>query len=412
VTAATPAVSIVAPCFNEEAGLPEFHRRAAAACREVCGERHEIVLVDDGSRDGTWRVIRGLAEADPRVVGVRLMRNQGHQAAASAGLALARGERVMLIDADLQDPPELLSQMMGAMDEEAADVVFGQRSTRAGESRFKIATASLFYRLLSRLAAVPIPADTGDFRLMRRRVVDALAAMPERQRFLRGMVSWVGGRQVALPYDRHARHAGASSYPLGKMIRFALDAITGFSTVPLRVATYIGFGAAALALVLFATTLLRWATGGTVLGWSSTMTAIVFFGAVQLIVLGILGEYVGRLFQEAKQRPMFLVDEVLAAGRSLPLPAEFAALGPMARRDLWEATRGSTTAAARPAPVAAASEPAEPAPRAPVSARAAPTGRAAAAPPPLPPDDRVLDVAGSPSPARPEQPLPAPGGNG
>jgi polyisoprenyl-phosphate glycosyltransferase len=407
---AVPAVSVVAPCFNEEAGLPEFHRRAAAACQQACGERHEIVLVDDGSRDGTWGAIRALAASDPRVVGVRLMRNQGHQAAASAGLALARGERVMLIDADLQDPPELLGPMMGAMDAEAADVVFGQRSARAGESWFKTASASLFYRLLSRLAAVPIPPDTGDFRLMRRRVVDALAAMPERQRFIRGMVSWVGGRQVALLYERQARHAGVSNYPLAKMARFALDAITGFSTVPLRFATWLGFGSAVVAIALFVVTLLRWATGHTVTGWSSTMTAIVFFGAVQLIVLGILGEYVGRLFQESKRRPLFLVDEVLAAGRSLALPPEFAALGPSARKDLWEATRGAATRVARlPPDGAVAAGPADGAVGAgaaaartdPAQPRHDALGREAAVPPPLPPDDRVPGVAGPPRPATP-----------
>ena len=409
--AAAPAVSVVAPSFNEEAGLPEFHRRAAAACRHVCGERYEIVLVDDGSRDGTWRVICGLAAFDPRVVGVRLMRNQGHQAAASAGLGLARGERVMLIDADLQDPPELLGAMMRTMDAEAADVVFGQRAVREGESWFKTASAKLFYRLLSRLAAIRIPPDTGDFRLMRRRVVDALAAMPERQRFIRGMVSWIGGRQVALCYERQARHAGVSNYPLAKMVRFALDAITGFSTTPLRLATLLGFGSAVVALCLFVGTLLAWAAGHTVLGWSSTMTAIVFFGAVQLIVLGILGEYVGRLFQEAKQRPLFLVDEVVVAGRSLALPPEFASLGSAARRDLWDATLGAGPEVAQPAPRAAV-EPAPAVPRASAESRTAPVQprqdvpeHEAAVRPSRPPDDRVPSAAAPrtaapPSPAR------------
>jgi polyisoprenyl-phosphate glycosyltransferase len=335
-----PVVSIVAPCFNEEHILVEFHRRAVGACAQVCGESYEIILVDDGSSDATWNVIQRLSAYEHNVVGIRLMRNHGHQAAASAGLALARGGRVLLLDADLQDPPELLGPMMQTMDEEKADVVFGQRTGRQGETRFKIASAAFFYRLLSCLTAVPIPADTGDFRLMRRRIVDALAAMPERHRFVRGMVSWVGGRQVALRYERQARTAGGSNYTLAKMLRFALDAVTGFSTLPLRLATWFGFGAALVAFGLLIVTSWSWATGQTVLGWSSIMTAIVFFGAVQLIVLGILGEYVGRLFQEAKQRPLFLVDEVVAGNCSLSLPPEFASLGPAARREIWAATRG------------------------------------------------------------------------
>nr|WP_256476324.1 glycosyltransferase family 2 protein [Siccirubricoccus soli] len=339
---ASPAVSIVAPCYNEAECLREFHRRAAAAARASCGESFEIVLVDDGSRDATWSIIEALAEADPHVVGVRLMRNHGHQLAASAGLSLARGDRVMLIDADLQDPPELLAPMMARMDA-GADVVFGQRGVRHAETWFKKASASAFYRLLSNLAAVPIPRDTGDFRLMRRRVVDALVSMPERQRFIRGLVSWIGGRQEALVYERQARHAGTSKYPLRKMIRFAVDAITGFSIGPLRVATYLGLFAAGLALLLLAYTLWQWAAGDTVAGWSSVMTAIVLFGAVQLIVLGIQGEYVGRLFQEAKARPLFLIDRVVTAGNERALPAEFCSLAPTAQREVWEATRAATT---------------------------------------------------------------------
>lgn len=339
-----PAVSIVAPCYNEAECLREFHQRAGAAAQTCCGNSYEIVLVDDGSRDDTWALIDSLAVADPHVVGVRLMRNHGHQLAASAGLALARGERVMLIDADLQDPPELLGSMMTLMDQ-GADVVFGQRTARQAESWFKKATAYVFYRLLSRLATVPIPRDTGDFRLMRRRVVDVLVAMPERQRFLRGLVSWIGGRQVALRYERQSRYAGRSKYPLRKMIQFAVDAITGFSVGPLRYATYLGLIAAALALLLMAYTFWRWAAGGTVVGWSSTMTAIVLFGAVQLIVLGIQGEYVGRLFQEAKARPLFLIDRVVAAGTERTLPMEFCRLPPGMQREVWEAARTAEVAA-------------------------------------------------------------------
>lgn len=337
-----PLLSIVAPCLNEAMGLPEFHRRAALAAEAVAGDGYEIVLVDDGSTDGTWDVIAGLGRADPRVVGVLLMRNHGHQAAASAGLALARGQRVLLIDADLQDPPELLGAMMGRMDA-GAEVVYGQRTARQGETWAKKTSAVAFYRLLSHLTATPIPRDTGDFRLMSRRVVDALSAMPERQRFIRGMVSWIGGKQVPMLYERQPRHAGTTKYPFRKMVRFALDAITSFSTVPLRMASYLGLFAAALSLVLLAYTLSGWLRGAAVVGWPSIMTAVTLFGAVQLLVLGVMGEYLGRLFQEAKGRPLFLVDRVLSNGTEHSFPAEFSTLGPGARQDIYDSLRAATS---------------------------------------------------------------------
>jgi dolichol-phosphate mannosyltransferase len=308
------AVSVVVPCFDEEQVLPEFHRRASDACGAAAGDDYEIVLVDDGSRDGTWALIQGLAARDPHVVGVRLMRNCGHQLAATAGLSISRGRRVMLIDADLQDPPELLGKMMALMDD-GADVVYGQRIAREGESRFKRGSAALFYRLLARLTKVPIPPDTGDFRLMSRRVVDVLLAMPERDRFIRGMVSWIGGRQVALPYERRARFAGTTKYPLMKMLRFARDAITSFSTVPLRIAVWLGLVVAGIAALLLIYTVAQWIKGDVVAGWSSVMTAIALFAGVQLIVLGIIGEYLGRLVQETKGRPLFLIDEIVGRGR-------------------------------------------------------------------------------------------------
>jgi polyisoprenyl-phosphate glycosyltransferase len=339
-----PSLSVVAPCYNEAEVLPEFYRRTSAAARLTYGEDHEIVLVDDGSNDRTWDIITALAEADQRIVGVRLMRNVGHQAAATAGLALSRGSRVMLIDADLQDPPELIAPMVEIMDE-GADVVFGKRTSREAETWFKRATANAFYRLLTHLTNVPIPRDTGDFRLMSRRVVDALLAMPERQRFIRGMVSWIGGRQVALPYERRSRYAGTSKYPFSKMVRLSADAVTSFSATPLRLATYLGLAAAALGLVLLVYTLWRWMNGETVVGWSSIMTSIVLFSAVQLVVLGIMGEYVGRLFQEAKARPLFLIDTVVADQRRHRLPMEFSKLGVATRRDIWDAVRLTNGAA-------------------------------------------------------------------
>ena len=347
-------LSIVAPCHNEEQGLKEFCRRTVATAWGVVGEAFEVILVDDGSTDGTWEVIASLAEETPQVLGVRLMRNHGHQLAATAGLAASRGERVLLIDADLQDPPELLLMMMPIMDR-GADVVYGQRVRRQGESWFKLASASLFYRLLSRLASVTIPRDVGDFRLMSRRVVDILLSMPERDRFIRGMVSWIGGRQVALPYERDARFAGTTKYPLRKMINFAIDAITSFSTVPLRISTWLGMVSAACAILLLVYTLVRWLEGETVLGWSSIMAAIAAFSAIQLICIGIIGEYVGRLVQENKRRPMFMIESLVQGNRSLDIPGDFSELDAATkRRALEQALHGPAEAGSSAAQVRAA----------------------------------------------------------
>ncbi|MBB2688668.1 glycosyltransferase family 2 protein [Rhizobium sophoriradicis] len=321
-----PFLSIVAPCHNEEEGLREFCRRASAAAQSVAGDAFELILVDDGSSDGTWEIISELAAKVPQVLGVRLLRNHGHQLASTAGLSASRGERILLIDADLQDPPELLLMMMPIM-ERGADVVYGQRTLREGETWFKLATASLFYRTLSRLASVTIPRDTGDFRLMRRRVVDILLAMPERDRFIRGMVSWIGGRQVALPYERDARFAGTTKYPLRKMINFALDAITSFSTTPLRIATWLGMISAGIAMALLVYTFIRWLQGETVTGWSSIMAAVSAFSAIQLICIGIIGEYLGRLVQESKKRPMFMIEAILRGNDRAELPAAFSEMG-------------------------------------------------------------------------------------
>jgi len=315
-------LSVVAPCFNEQDCLHEFYRRTTASCASVVAEDYEIILVDDGSRDDTWQIIQSLSQADSRVVGVHLMRNHGHQLAATAGLYVARGRRIMLIDVDLQDPPELIASMMEKMDD-GADVVYGRRTLREGETWFKRASAASFYRLLSRLANVPIPEDAGDFRLMRRRVVDALLAMPERERFLRGMVSWIGGNQVPLDYARDPRHAGHTKYSLAKMLRFGTDAVTSFSIAPLRFAVWLGLAIAGLAMLLLGYSVWRWLSGDVVTGWTSIMTAIALFAGVQLLVLGIMGEYLGRLVQEAKGRPLFLIDSVTVAGRNHNLPFDF-----------------------------------------------------------------------------------------
>jgi dolichol-phosphate mannosyltransferase len=308
-------LSVVAPCYNEEAGLDELHRRVAAACAGVAPGAYEIVLVDDGSRDATWERMQALASRDPGVVAVRLSRNHGHQLALTAGLTICRGERVLIVDADLQDPPELLPEMMRVMDG-GADVVYGQREARRGESAFKRATAGAFYRVLERLSDVPIPRDTGDFRLVSRRALDVLLAMPEQHRFVRGMVSWIGFRQVPLRYVRDPRLTGETKYPLRRMVRFAADAITSFSVRPLRISAYAGALCAAGSLLLFGYTVVSWTGDRTVRGWASLMSVVLLLGAVQLLVLGMIGEYLGRLFLEAKRRPLFVVDQVVRSGES------------------------------------------------------------------------------------------------
>ncbi len=305
-------LSVVVPCFNEALGLDELHRRVSLTCSKAAATDYEIVLVDDGSSDETWQRIIELAERDDHVVGLRLSRNYGHQVALSAGLVTARGERILILDADLQDPPELLPDMMTLMDQ-GADVVYGQRAARTGETQFKKFTASLFYRLLDRMVDVKIPVDTGDFRLMSRRALDVLNSMPEQHRFIRGMVSWIGLRQEPLKYERAARYAGTTKYPLKKMIRFAFDAVTGFSTQPLRMASYLGIFVGFSGLLLLFYVAIGWFRGSVVEGWTSLMVVVVTLASAQLLVMGIMGEYIGRLYVEAKRRPLFVVDEVVRA---------------------------------------------------------------------------------------------------
>lgn len=304
-----PALSVVVPCYNEAAGLQELHRRLIAAIEPHFAHDFEIVLVNDGSRDATWAGMVALADADPRVLCVNLARNHGHQLALTAGLAQAAGELIFILDADLQDPPELIGPMLDLI-HAGNDVVYGQRRKRDGETAFKRVTAAAFYRLLDRLVDVDIPRDTGDFRLMTRRVLNVLQAMPERYRFVRGMVSWVGFRQVALPYDRDARFAGETKYPLHKMISFAIDAITSFSVAPLRIASWMGVCAGIGAMLLLAYVLGAWVTGHAISGWTSTLAIILVLGSTQLMILGIMGEYLGRMYMEAKRRPLYVIDEV------------------------------------------------------------------------------------------------------
>ncbi|WP_336510817.1 MULTISPECIES: glycosyltransferase family 2 protein [Agrobacterium] len=305
-------LSVVVPCYNEVDGLGELHRRVTEVCVSCVSDQYELILVNDGSSDGTWAAMSKLAERDRHIVAVNLSRNHGHQLALTAGLNMCRGDRVFILDADLQDPPELLTDMMSRMDL-GCDVVFGQRIKREGETAFKRASAFIFYRLLNRIVDIDIPPDTGDFRLMSRRALDVLNSMPEHHRFIRGMVSWIGLRQEAVQYERAPRFVGETKYPLHKMIRFAIDAITGFSIRPLRVATYVGLGFGFLELLLLGYVIVEYLLGNTIEGWASLAVIVLAVGSVQLFVAGIMGEYLGRLYIESKGRPLFIIQDVLCS---------------------------------------------------------------------------------------------------
>jgi glycosyltransferase involved in cell wall biosynthesis len=322
-----PLLSIVIPCYNEADGLRELHRRISAVCASLPEVSYELVLINDGSRDATWSLMQALAQDDVHLVCINLSRNHGHQLALSAGLTVCRGERVFILDADLQDPPELLPQMMARMDA-GVDVVFGQRIKRDGETAFKKASAYAFYRLLDRMVDIDIPRDTGDFRLMSRRAVDVLNSMPEQHRFIRGMVSWIGLRQEALPYDRASRFAGETNYPLSKMLRLAIDAITGFSVRPLRMASYLGVLFGLCCIVMIGFVLVDYFLGNTVSGWASLSVIILALGSVQLIVAGVMGEYMGRLYMESKRRPLFVIDEIFTKPVSQLVQVKQAAAAP------------------------------------------------------------------------------------
>jgi polyisoprenyl-phosphate glycosyltransferase len=308
-------ISVVAPIHNEAETIPELHRRLTSVLAEL-GD-YEIVLVDDGSLDRSWEHMLALAPADPHLRLVRLSRNFGHQAALTAGLEAARGEAVVLIDADLQDPPELIPLLVAKW-REGFDVVYGLRTRRDGETLFKRSTASIFYRLLRGMTRIEIPADAGDFRLLSRRAVDALSRMPERARFLRGMTSWRGFPQAGVQYERDARYAGKTKYPTRRMISFALDAVTSFSTAPIRIVTGLGFVLVAFcAVVLGWTIYIKLFTSTAVAGWTSLLIVVLLLGGMQLVSLGIIGQYVGRIFEEAKQRPLFVVGETVEGGTAV-----------------------------------------------------------------------------------------------
>lgn len=302
-----PLLTVIVPCFNEEDVLRETDKRLMGALSEIPDINFEIIYVDDGSRDATLAILQEIHAADDRIRVVSFSRNFGHQIAVTAGLEHAAGDAVVLIDADLQDPPEIIQEMLARW-REGADVVYGVRRKREGETVFKLWTARAFYRVINHLSDVPIPLDTGDFRLMDRKVVNALLAMPERDRFVRGMVAWTGFRQEPMYYDRSARFAGTTKYSLIKMVRFATDGILSFSLVPLRLATYMGFAVAGLSLigVLYAL-ILRLLTEIWVPGWTLMFIALLFIGGVQLVFLGVIGEYMGRVYGEVKRRPLYLV---------------------------------------------------------------------------------------------------------
>jgi polyisoprenyl-phosphate glycosyltransferase len=301
-------LSIIAPIFNEQDSLPELYRRISDLMATTT-DSWELILVNDGSTDGSAELIRELAARDSRVRPVLFARNFGHQIAVTAGLDYSRGRTVVIIDADLQDPPELILDMLTKW-REGYEVIYAVRAEREGETWFKTFTASLFYRLIARITDVNIPLDTGDFRMMDRKVVDVLNRMREKHRFLRGMSAWVGFRQIGIPYRRAARFAGETKYPFKKMFRLALNAITGFSYFPLQLATWIGFVAAGISIFAIPLVIvLRVAGNQQLSGQATTLIAVLFIGGVQLISLGILGEYIGRIYDEVKGRPLYIVSE-------------------------------------------------------------------------------------------------------
>ena len=304
-------ISIVVPCFNEQEVLRSTNGRLLMVLEQL-SLRFEILYVDDGSTDATPEILRELQALDERIRVIRFSRNFGHQMAITAGLEHAAGDAVAIIDADLQDPPEVLADFVAKWIE-GFQVVYGVRTERDGETAFKLWTAKIFYRTMGNLSDTEIPLDAGDFRLMDRRVVDALLAMPERDRFVRGMVSWLGFSQAAVPYHRAVRAAGVTKFSFFKMVKFAADGIVSFSILPLRLATWVGFAASGIALVGVLITVVERLMGveGLVKGWASVLVAILFIGGVQLICMGIIGEYVGRIYGESKRRPLYVVRERL-----------------------------------------------------------------------------------------------------
>lgn len=314
-------VSVVVPVFNESAVISAFFERASRALRELPDADYELVFVDDGSTDDSYAQLAALAASDPRVRVVKFSRNFGHQIAITAGLDHASGDAVVVIDADLQDPPEVIARMVEQW-RAGFDVVYGVRADRAGESAMKLMTAKAFYRLLNRITKISIPVDVGDFRLISRRVADHLRQLREKDRFVRGLVSWLGFRQTGVGYNRESRFAGETKYPYSKMLKFAFDGVTSFSTVPLKLASWLGYAASFLAFLYLLSVFVQKLRGITVPGFATIMVAMMFLGGVQLICLGIIGEYLGRVFNECKPRPVYVVEDAIG----MPVrPGEIAA---------------------------------------------------------------------------------------
>ena len=300
--------TVIVPVFNEKDCLDELHQRVQKVMEQT-GESWELILVDDGSTDGSTDMIRNLAKSDKHVRPVIFARNYGHQIAVTAGMDYSRGKAVIVIDADLQDPPEVIPELIAKW-REGFEVVYAVRTEREGETWFKLKTASLFYRMIYKITDVKIPMDTGDFRLVDRKVVKVMNSMRERQRFLRGMSSWVGFKQVGVSYKRAARFAGKTKYPFKKMLKLAMTAVTSFSSFPLQLATWSGIILALITLVLLIVMIVLHAVNSLFLaGQAATLTAVIFLGGIQLICLGILGEYIGRIYDEVKGRPLYTTSE-------------------------------------------------------------------------------------------------------
>ncbi len=302
-------ISVVIPCYNEEESLRETYRRVKAVCEQITPRSYEIILVNDGSKDGTAAIMNEMVAKEPALVIVDLSRNHGHQLALTAGLFQARGDYIFILDADLQDPPELLGPMLERA-RAGVDVVYGQRQRREGETLFKRASASLFYRILSYLSDYPIPRDVGDFRLISRRVLEHFKDMPEQHRFIRGMIAWIGFRQEAFLYQRAPRFAGTTKYPFTKLVQFAFDAISSFSIKPLRISLLFALVGTLLAMLLALFAFISYFDHRTVAGWASLASIIAFFSSLQLICIGLIGEYIGRTYIQVKNRPLFLIRAV------------------------------------------------------------------------------------------------------
>lgn len=306
-------ISLVVPAYNEIEVIDTFYERATSALGGIAGYDYEIIFIDDGSADGTYERLKELADEDSHLAIIKFSRNFGHQIAITAGIDEAKGDAVVVIDADLQDPPEVVADFVKKY-EEGFDVVYGVREVREGESKAKRATAAAFYRVMERLTTIKIPVDVGDFRLMSRRATEHFKRMREKDRFVRGLVSWIGFKQTGVLYNRDARFAGETKYPWKKMFKFALDGITSFSFMPLRLATWFGYAASGLAFLYLASVFWQYAMGITVRGFATIMVAILFLGGVQLICLGIIGEYIGRIFNEIKPRPIYIIENIRRGG--------------------------------------------------------------------------------------------------